>query len=260
MARMPAIFFGHGNPMNALESNAYTEAWARIGRDIPRPAGRPLRLRALVPARHPGHRDGAAAHDPRLRRLSPRPARVPVRAPGVAGAGGARAGPARAAAGGSSTGSGGSTTARGRCSSTCFPEADVPVVQLSMDETQPASFHYDLGRRLAAAARRRASSSWAAGTSCTTSTPTPGAAIPRSRSTGRCASSSGRASSSSPATTAPLVDYETLGRDAHALRAHARPLPAAALRPRRPPPDDVASFPVEGIDGGSVSMLSVTLA
>ena len=32
------------------------------------------------------------------------------------------------------------------------------------------------------------------------------------------------------------VDYEALGRDAHALRAHARSLPAAALRPRRPPP------------------------
>ena len=29
-----------------------------------------------------------------------------------------------------------------------FPEASVPVVQLSMDETQPAPFHYELGRRL----------------------------------------------------------------------------------------------------------------
>ena len=26
-ARMPAIFFGHGNPMNALLDNAYTRAW-----------------------------------------------------------------------------------------------------------------------------------------------------------------------------------------------------------------------------------------
>src|SRR6478609_4664964 len=34
---MPAIFIGHGNPMNALASNAYTEAWAAIGRGLPRP-------------------------------------------------------------------------------------------------------------------------------------------------------------------------------------------------------------------------------
>ena len=35
--RLPAIFFGHGNPMNALAHNAYTEAWAGIGASIPRP-------------------------------------------------------------------------------------------------------------------------------------------------------------------------------------------------------------------------------
>jgi len=35
--RMPAIFFGHGNPMNALLHNAYTESWAAIGTTIPRP-------------------------------------------------------------------------------------------------------------------------------------------------------------------------------------------------------------------------------
>ena len=34
---MPAIFFGHGNPMNALSKNAYTEGWASIGKSIPRP-------------------------------------------------------------------------------------------------------------------------------------------------------------------------------------------------------------------------------
>ena len=38
MARpMPVIFFGHGNPMNALLSNAWTEGWAAIGKEIPRP-------------------------------------------------------------------------------------------------------------------------------------------------------------------------------------------------------------------------------
>src|SRR5262245_36834041 len=35
--RMPAIFLGHGNPMNALQSNAYTAAWSAIGSQIARP-------------------------------------------------------------------------------------------------------------------------------------------------------------------------------------------------------------------------------
>jgi 4,5-DOPA dioxygenase extradiol len=30
-----------------------------------------------------------------------------------------------------------------------YPRADVPVVQLSIDHTQPPSFHYEMGRRLA---------------------------------------------------------------------------------------------------------------
>ena len=36
-ARLPVVFFGHGNPMNAIERNAYTAAWARIGEEVPRP-------------------------------------------------------------------------------------------------------------------------------------------------------------------------------------------------------------------------------
>ena len=35
--RLPAIFLGHGNPMNALQDNAWTRAWAAIGRSVPRP-------------------------------------------------------------------------------------------------------------------------------------------------------------------------------------------------------------------------------
>jgi len=35
--RMPAIFFGHGNPMNALSGNAWTDRWATLGKEIPRP-------------------------------------------------------------------------------------------------------------------------------------------------------------------------------------------------------------------------------
>ena len=35
----PAVFVGHGNPMNAIETNVYSEAWARLAADIPRPKG-----------------------------------------------------------------------------------------------------------------------------------------------------------------------------------------------------------------------------
>src|SRR5438046_3417579 len=35
---MPAAFLGHGSPMNALEHNRYTEAWAALGSSLPRPA------------------------------------------------------------------------------------------------------------------------------------------------------------------------------------------------------------------------------
>jgi 4,5-DOPA dioxygenase extradiol len=34
---MPAIFFGHGSPMNALENNKYTRSWVNVVRNIPKP-------------------------------------------------------------------------------------------------------------------------------------------------------------------------------------------------------------------------------
>lgn len=35
--RQPVVFFGHGNPMNAIETNAYTTAWSSLGEALPRP-------------------------------------------------------------------------------------------------------------------------------------------------------------------------------------------------------------------------------
>ena len=37
MARMPALFIGHGSPMNTLERNGFTEAWRSLGKELPRP-------------------------------------------------------------------------------------------------------------------------------------------------------------------------------------------------------------------------------
>ncbi len=35
--KMPVLFVGHGNPMNALEDNEYSRAWAEVGQSLPRP-------------------------------------------------------------------------------------------------------------------------------------------------------------------------------------------------------------------------------
>ena len=114
--RMPAAFIGHGNPMNALEINRYTEAWQAFGEAVPRPRAILVDQRALVHQRHRRHRDAPAADHPRL-------LRVPAGA--VRGAvPGARAcpnWPRRSATSSSRPGSartstpGESTTAPGRC-------------------------------------------------------------------------------------------------------------------------------------------------
>ena len=35
--RMPLLFIGHGNPMNAIEENAFSNAWRELGRKLPKP-------------------------------------------------------------------------------------------------------------------------------------------------------------------------------------------------------------------------------
>jgi len=35
--KMPVLFVGHGNPMNAIEDNSFTQTWHQIGKGIPRP-------------------------------------------------------------------------------------------------------------------------------------------------------------------------------------------------------------------------------
>ena len=45
---LPAVFIGHGNPMNALQHNAYTDAWRRIGEETARPRATLCDLGALV--------------------------------------------------------------------------------------------------------------------------------------------------------------------------------------------------------------------
>ncbi|WP_112324308.1 4,5-DOPA dioxygenase extradiol [Oceanibium sediminis] len=35
--RLPVVFLGHGSPMNVIEDNDYNRAWSELGRSLPRP-------------------------------------------------------------------------------------------------------------------------------------------------------------------------------------------------------------------------------
>lgn len=137
-----------------------------------------------------------------------------------------------------------------------YPKADVPIVQLSIDEREPASFHYEIGKRLAplrdegvlivgsgnlvhnlhafAWGRHNVEPfDWAL----------------RFEQQARDMLVAGEQ--------APLVEYDRLGRDA--LLSIPTPdhyLPLLYVIATRQQ-DDRISFPVEGVDGGSVSMLAV---
>ena len=250
--RMPAIFFGHGNPMNALQTNAWTEAWNAIGRNVPRPKA------ILCVSAHwyaPGTLVTAVEKPRTIHDFGgfPRPLfEVQYPAPGdlelchrvqeLAGAG--------------FDDEWGLDHGTWSVLVHVFPDADVPVVQLSIDETQPAQFHYDLGRKLAPLREEGVlvigsgnlihnlhAYGWGR------HVPEPYDWAVRFEKKAREWMSGGEHQ--------PLIDYETLGRDA--MLAAPTPdhyLPLLYVLGAQQPGDAV-SFPVEGVDGGSVSMLAV---
>ncbi len=249
---MPAIFFGHGNPMNAIERNAYTEAWAQIGRSMPKPKAivmvsahwyLPATLVTAMERPRTIHDFGGF----------PRPLyEVIYPAPGDA----ALARRLQSVAGATLDDHWGLDHGTWSVLVHVYPDADVPIVQLSIDETQPASFHYNLGQRLGAL---RGEDILIAGSGNLIHNlhayawgrhpVEPFDWALRFEAQARTLIESGDHQ--------PLVDYESLGRDA-TLSAptpdHYLPL-LYVLGARRP--GEPATFPVEGIDGGSVSMLTV---
>jgi len=252
--RMPAIFFGHGNPMNALEENRYTKAWREIGRSIPRPKAivaisahwyLPATLVTAMEQPRTIHDFGGFPRELYAVRYGAKgDAKLASRLTRLLGANEDHQW----------------GLDHGTWSVLChvFPNADVPVVQLSIDETQPPKFHYDLGTRLAplreegilimgsgnlvhnlhtyAWGRHPAEPfDWAV----------------RFEKQARDMLLAGNDE--------PLIDYESLGRDA--ILSAPTPdhyLPLLYVMGARSK-DDAVAFPVEGIDGGSVSMLTVQL-
>jgi len=254
--QLPSIFFGHGSPMNALARNRYTEAWAAIGAKLPRPkailsisahwyiddvavtvgtsprtihdfGGFPRELyQVQYPA--PGH-PGLAARVQAL--LAP----VPVRSDERWG------------------------LDHGTWSvlSHVYPKADIPVVQLSIDGTRPASFHHDIGKRLAPL---REEGILIVGSGNVVHNlhvyawgrhvqePYDWAVAFEKRVRELLLSGDDN----------PLIDYENkLGSEARlAVPTPDHYLPLLYVLGARTAAEPV-SFPVEGLDGGSVSMLAV---
>jgi len=255
--RMPAVFFGHGNPMNALLRNKYTEAWARIAAELPRPKA------VLAISAHWYIQDAAVTvstapktiHDfggfpPELYRVQyPAPgdpelalrvqhllAPTPVRHDDDWG------------------------LDHGTWSvlTHVFPKADVPVVQLSIDETQPALFHHEVGKRLAPLREEGVLivgsgnvvhnlHAYAWGRQVVE--PYDWAVAFEERLRGLLLAGE----------TEPLIAYESkLGREARlAVPTPDHYLPLLYIIGARATVAEPVTLPLDGVDGGSISMLAV---
>ena len=252
---LPAIFFGHGNPMNAVRNNDYTEGWRRVGESTARPkailsisahwfipgtgvtistAPRTIHdfggfPRELYQVRYPALGDPALA-----RRVQKLLAPLPVTLDDSWGLDHGTWSVLRHA----------------------YPAADVPVVQLSIDEAQPPSFHFEIGRKLALL---RGEGVLIVGSGTLVHNlhayawgqhmPEPYDWATRFETEAKGLLLAGE--------TRPLIEYETLGREA--LLSIPTPdhyLPLLYVIGTRQQ-GDLVTFPVEGVDGGSISMLSV---
>ena len=252
---MPAIFFGHGNPLNALQQNSYTRGWESIGKEIPKPkailcisAHWYVPESAVTAMRAPRtiHDFGGFPRElyevtypaPGLPELAERVAKllepISVRRDLQWG------------------------LDHGAWSVLChvFPQADIPVVQLSIDETRAPAFHYEVGKRLASLRGEEIliigsgnlvhnlhAYAWGR------HPVEPFDWTVRFEERVRELLLAGDHG--------PLIEYETLGSDAILsvpTPDHYLPLLYVIALQRK---GEQISFPVAGVDGGSISMLTV---
>jgi 4,5-DOPA dioxygenase extradiol len=251
---MPAIFFGHGTPMNALEQNRFTRAWAAFGASV-----RPKAILAISAHWYlPGVAVTAVDRPRTIHDFGGFPrALFEVEYPAPGDAGLVRRVTELLGPGLRHDREWGLDHGTWSVLVHAYPGADVPVVQLSIDETQPAQFHYDLAKRLnplrdedvlivgsGNVVHNLHEYSWGK--------PAQGfdwAARFEARAKELLAAGDH----------GPLIDYASLGDDARRsipTPEHYLPLLYVAAQQRA---GDAVTFPTEGIEGGSLSMLSVAI-
>jgi len=254
---LPVIFFGHGNPMNAIIKNGYTEAWQRLGRDLPRPRAI-LSISAHWFAVGTGVTLSTAPrtiHD--FGGFPPELYQVGYPAPGnpaLANRVQKLLSPLDVV----SDGSWGLDHGTWSVLRHVYPEADIPVVQLSIDETKPAAFHFDLGKRLAPL-RDEGVLIIGSGNLVHNLHTYAWGRHPREPYDWAVRFENAAKHLMLAGDLKPLIDYESLGTDA-ALAIptpdHYLPLLYVLGAGQR---DESIRFPVEGVDGGSISMLAVSI-
>jgi len=146
--RMPVLFVGHGNPMNAIEPNEFHRGWQELARQLPRPRAvlcvsahwetRGVYVTATPTPEtiHDFYGFPKALFD--LQYRAPGDPALARRVAGLNSGERIRLDPGR----GLDHGAWSVLVAM-------YPAADVPVVQLSLDTGRPGSFHYRIAGELA---------------------------------------------------------------------------------------------------------------
>ncbi|HWK48559.1 MAG TPA: 4,5-DOPA dioxygenase extradiol [Steroidobacter sp.] len=254
--RWPVIFFGHGNPMNALADNVYTQGWRQICESLPKPRAVlcvsahwyvPYTAVTAMPLPRTIHDFGGFPRE-LFEFQYPAPGSASIAAE-VAGLLGPTV---------TLDDSWGLDHGAWSVLCHCYPDADVPVLQLSIDETLTAQDHYRLGSSLAPLREQGILIVGSGNLVHNLHTYGWGRRVVEPYDWAVRFEQQARAWMLA-GDHEPLINYEQLGKDA-ALSAPTPDhyLPLLYVLGAQQPGDQV-TFPIEGVDGGSISMLTVQL-